>query len=123
MPPPPVGQREEEFRNWVSIDNDVLTVKERTEEEFTEELVSMIQNNDRLVVEVSDDDDNDEPEEEAPLAAEMRECLRQLVLGLDRTGFQKMDMFSAVKREVEDHLRTTFPPRQTSLSSFFCSNK
>ena len=123
LPPPPVGQREEEFRNWVSIDDDVLTVKERTEEEFTEELVSMIQNNDGLVVEVSDDDDNGEPEEETPSAAEMRECLRRLVLGLDRTGFQKMDMFSAVKREVEDHLRTTFPPRQTSLSSFFCSNK
>ena len=67
--------------------------------------------------------DNDEPEEETPSAAEMRECLCRLVLGLDRTGFQKMNMFSAVKREVEDHLRTTFPPRQTSLSSFFCSNK
>ena len=113
----------EEFRNWVSIDDDVLTVKERTKEEFTEELVSMIQNNDGLVVEVSDDDDNDEPEEETPSAAEIRECLRRLVLELDRTGFQKMDMFSTVKREVEDHLRTTFPPRQTSLSSFFCSNK
>ena len=34
----PVGRSEEEFRNWVvSIDDDVMTVKERTEKEFTEE--------------------------------------------------------------------------------------
>ena len=82
----------------------------------------MMQNNDGLVVEVSDDDDNDKPEE-TPSVAEMRECLCRLVLGLDRTGFQNLDKFNAVKREVEDHHRTTFPPRQTLQSSFFCSNK
>ena len=42
----------------------MLTVQTRTEEKFTEELVSMMQDNDGLVVEVSDDDDdNDKPKE------------------------------------------------------------
>ena len=46
------------------------TVQICTEEEFIEELVSVIQNNDELVVEVSDsDDDNDEPEETTQSAA------------------------------------------------------
>ena len=49
----------------------------------------------------------------------MWECLHRLALGFDRTGFQKMDMFSAMKAEVDDHLRKTFPPRQTSLHRFF----
>ena len=35
LPLPPVGQSEEQFRNWVSIDNDVQTMQICTEEEFT----------------------------------------------------------------------------------------
>ena len=38
LPPPPLREKEE-FRNWVSIDDDVLTIKESTEKYFTEELV------------------------------------------------------------------------------------
>ena len=58
---------------------------------------------------MSDDDDNDEdyndePEEKTPSVAEMRECLRRFVLGLDRTAFQKMDMLYAMKGEVDEHL-------------------
>jgi len=49
----------------------------------------------------------------------MRECLRRLVLGLDRTAFQKMEMLYAMKGEVDEHLRKTFPPKQTSLRKFF----
>ena len=121
MAPPPVRQIEEHFRNWVSIDDDdVQTVQIRTEIEITEELVLVIQNNDGLVVEVSDNDnDNDQPEEATPSAAEMQECLCQLAPWLDRTKFQKTDMFSAMKAEVNDHLRKIFPLRQTSLHRFF----
>ena len=126
LPPPPVGLSEEEFMNWVSIDDDAQTMQELTEEKVTEELVSTIQDNDNGVVEVSDDNDNhedynDEPEEKTPSVAEMRECLHRLVLGLDRTAFQKMDMLYAMKREVDEHLRKTFPPKQTSLRKFFCA--
>ena len=40
------------------------------------------------------------------------------------TVFHKMDMLSGtVKREVDEHLRITFPPRQTFLDWFFCVNK
>ena len=121
LPPSPVGQSEEEFRNWVSIDDDVETVQNQTEEEFTENLVSMIQNQDG-VVEISDDedDDNDGSEEETPSAAEMRKCFRRLALGLERTGFKKMDMLCDMKEEVDGHLGKTFPPKQTSLRRFFC---
>ena len=56
-----------------------------------------------------------------PSAAEMRECLRRLVLGLNRTEFQKMDMLYAMKGEVDEHLRKTFPPKQTLLRKFFCA--
>ena len=47
-------------------------MQNQTEEEFTENLVSMIQNQDGFV-EISDDedDDNDGSEEETPSAAEM----------------------------------------------------
>ena len=70
MPPPPIGQSGEQFRNWVRINDDVQTVQICTEEEFIEELVSVIQNNDGLVVEVSDsDDDDDKPEETTQSAA------------------------------------------------------
>ena len=119
MAPPPVRQIEEQFRNWVSIDDDdVQTVQICTEIEFTEELVLVIQNNDGLVVEVSDND-NDQPEQATPSAAEMQECLCQLAPWLDRTKFQKTDMFSAMKAEVNDHLKKIFPLRQTSLHRFF----
>ena len=121
LPPSPVGQSEEEFRNWVSIDDDVETVQNQTEEEFTENLVSMIQNQDG-VVEISDDedDDNDGSEKETPSAAEMRKCFRRLALGVERTGFKKIDMLCDMKEEVGGHLRKTFPPKQTSLHRFFC---
>ena len=121
LPPSPVGQSEEEFRNWVSIDDDVEIVQNQTEEEFTENLVSMIQNQDG-VVKISDDedDDNDGSEEETPSAAEMRKCFRRSALGLERTGFKKMNMLCDMKEEVDGHLRKTFPPKQTSLRRFFC---
>ena len=96
-------------------------MQNQTEEEFTENLVSMIQNQDGFV-EISDDkdDDNDGSEEETPLAAEVRKCFRRLALGLERTGFTKMDMLCDMKEEVDGHLRKTFPPKQTSLRRFFC---
>ena len=121
LPPSPVGQSEEEFRNWVSIDDDLETVQNQTEEEFTENLVSMIQNQDG-VVEISDDedDDNDGSEEETPSAAEMRKCFRRSALGLERTRFKKMDMLFDIKEEVDGHLRKTFPSKQTLLRRFFC---
>ena len=97
------------------------SVQNQSEEEFTENLVSMIQNQDG-VVEISDDkvDDNDGSEEETPSAAEMRKCFRHLALGLERTGFKKMNMLCDMKGEVDDHLRKTFPPKQNSLRRFFC---
>jgi len=49
----------------------------------------------------------------------MRECLQWLVLGLDGTAFEKMDMLNALKTEVDDHLRKTFPHKQTTLRSVF----
>ena len=118
MPQPSVGQSKEEFRNWVSIDDDVETVQEQTEEEFTEELVSMILNNDKHAI--SSDDDYDKPDKETPSAAKMRKCLHCLSLGLERTTFHKMDMFYAMKAEVDDHFYKKFSPKQTFLHTFFC---
>ena len=94
-------------------------MQNQIEEEFTENLVSLKQNQDG-VVEISDDedDDNDGSEEETPSAAEMRKCFRRLALGLERIGFKKMDMLCDIK-EVDGHLRKTFPPKQTSLRRFF----
>ena len=52
------------------------TVQICTKEEFIKELVSVILNNDGLVVKVSDNDnDNDEPEKTTQSAAEMRKYL------------------------------------------------
>ena len=84
------------------------------EKKFTKKLILVIQNNDGLVVEVSDNDnDNLKTEETTPSDAKMRECL-----GLEKTRFQKMDMFNAMKAEVNDHLRKAFPPRQASFHRF-----
>ena len=85
------------------------SVQNQTEKEFTENLVSMIQNQDG-VVEISDDedDDNDGSEEETPSAAEMRKFFRLLALGLERTRFKKMDLHCDMKEEVDGHLRKTF---------------
>ena len=47
------------------------------------------------------------------------EMFCRLALGLERTGFKKMDMLCDMK-EVDGHLRKTFPPKQTSLRRFFC---
>ena len=81
----------------------------------------MIQNQDGFVEIFDDkDDDNDDSEEETPLAAEVRKCFRRLALGLERTGFTKMDMLCDMKKEVDGRLRKTFPPKQTSLRRFFC---
>ena len=121
LPLPSFGQSED-FRNWVSIVDDAHTVQIRTEEEFTEKLISVIQNEDGFVFEVFDndgDDDNDEHEEATPSAEEMREYFRQFALRPFKIGFQKMDMFSAVKAEVHNNLRKTFPTRQISLHRFF----
>ena len=69
-------------------------MQNQTEEEFTENLASMMQNQDR-VVEISDDedDDNDGSEEETPSAAEMRKRFRRLALGLERTGLRRWTCF------------------------------
>jgi len=32
-----------------------------------------------------------------------------------------MDMLYAMKGEVDEHLRMTFPPKQISLRKFFCA--
>ena len=116
LPPPPVGQSEKEFKNWVSIDDDDQTVQIPTEKKF-EKLVVVMQNNDELVTELSD---NDEPEKATPTAAKIQKCLCRFMLRLDRTGFQKISMFSAMKAEADDHLRKTFPSRKISLHSFLC---
>jgi len=55
-----------------------------------------------------------------PSVAEMRECLRRLVLGLDRTAFQKMDMLYAMKGEVDEHLRKT-STKTNLVAQFFCA--
>ena len=88
------------------------SAQNQTEEEFTENLVSIIQNQDG-VVEISDDEDDDnDGSEETPSAAEIRKCFRRMALGLERTGFKKTDMLCDMK-EVDGHLRKTFPPKQT----------
>jgi len=48
----------------------------------------------------------------------MGKYLRRLVLVLDGTIFEKMDMLNTLKAEVDDHLRKTLPPKQTTLRSF-----
>ena len=53
-----------------------------------------------------------------PSIAEMGKYLRRLVLVLDGTIFEKMDMLNTLKAEVDDHLRKTLPPKQTTLRSF-----
>ena len=113
LPPPPVGQSEEELMMMFKL-------QIHTEEEITKELVSVIQSNNGIVVEVSDnDDDNDKPEEATPSAAEMQEYLHQLASGLDRAEFRRWTRLVPMNAEVDDHLRKTFPPSQTLLHRFF----
>ena len=109
LPYPPVGQSKEEFRNEVTINNDIENVQEQKEEEFTEELVSMVLNNDKHVI--SSDDDYNKPDKETLSATELRKCLHRLSLGLERTTIQKM--FYAMKAEVHGHLHKTILAKQT----------
>ena len=46
----PLLDKAKKFRNWLAIDDDVETMQEQTEEEFTEELVSVILNHDKYVI-------------------------------------------------------------------------
>jgi len=41
----------------------------------------------------------------------MRKCLQHVVLGLDGTAFEKMEMHNAVMAEIDGHLRKTFLPK------------
>lgn len=73
----------------------------KNSEEQTEQLITMIQDKDNNILQVSDENDNNKPEGTMPAAAVMRKCFQQLVLGLDETAFEKMNMPNVLKTELQ----------------------
>ena len=80
----------------VTIDDDIETMREQTENEFTKKLIFVRQNDSKHVIK-SSDNDYDEPDKEMPSVAEMGMCFHCLALALDRMRFQKVGMFNAMK--------------------------
>jgi len=118
LPSPPPGLTAEVFDQWITIDDDIETTGEITEEEMTDQLVGQILEATEPIAEEVEEESDDEPEP-MPTAAEMRTALAKLDRGLQLSGFAHPD-FRHVTDSIKEHLRKTFPPKQATLERFFC---
>ena len=118
LPLPPPGLTAEMFQQWVTIDDESETTQETTEDEMTDQLVSQIV---QTTETATNDDDNEESnDEEAPVptVTDMRAALATLDRGLQLSGFVHPE-FRRLSDAIKEHLRKTFPPKQTTLDKFF----
>ena len=119
---PPPGLSKGEFNSWVDIDKDTEITEEKNEEKFEEELVDQIAEKERqkdAFIAIEEDDGEDEDQDPPPTAVQMRAALYTLERGLQASDFEKFDDFWRMQKDIKEHLKRNFQPKQTTLDRFF----
>ena len=105
MPPAPADMTENDFLQWVDIDNDVEIATEETIEEREQEIFARYTAQSEIVK----SEDEEEPKEPDPVPipqnADMRKMLNQLRIGLETKGFPSMEEFDTFAGQIRDFLR------------------
>ena len=105
MPPAPADITENDFLQWVDIDNNVEITTEETIEKREQEIVARYTAQSEIVK----SEDEEEPEESDPVPipqnADMRKMLDQLRIGLETKGFPSMEKFDTFVGQIRDFLR------------------
>ena len=117
MPPAPADMTENDFLQWVDIDNNVEIATEETIEEREQEIVARYTAQSEIVK----SEDEEEPEEPDPVPipqnADMRNMLDQLRIGLETKGFPSMEEFDTFAGQIRDFLRKDLVQR--NITEFF----
>lgn len=115
--PPPPGMTEEDFNDWVQIDDDAVIAEEASLEEVEDNLAMAIKEKDEAVEE--DEEELEDELEPAPGASEMRAALDVLHRGLQEADLPVFDEFWRMEKIIKEQLAEKFPPKQTTLHMFF----
>ena len=108
---------EEDFNDWVQIDDDAVIAEEASLEEVEDNLAMAIKEKDEAVEE--DEEELEDELEPAPGASEMRAALDVLHRGLQEAALPVFDEFWRMEKIIKEQLAEKFPPKQTTLHMFF----
>ena len=117
MPPAPADMTENDFLQWVDIDNDVEIATEETIKKQKHEIAVRYSAQSEIV----ESEDEEEPEEPDPVPipqnADIRKMLDQLRIDLETKGFPSMEEFDTFARQISDFLRKDLVQR--GITEFF----